>query len=228
MIRINELKFFYGEKPAIDIEQVSFDNGIAHGIAGLNGAGKTTLFNLLAAYHKPASGSILMNNTPLKRQDVCFLETENFFYSNITGREYLKIFPASNSNFNLDEINKLFQLPLDFLIESYSTGMKKKLAILSVVQQDKPVYVFDEPFNGLDLESNQILKLIISKLLEKGKTIFISSHILQPLTESCQMIHILQEGKITRSFPKNEFGNIENILFGDFNMQTEKIISKYV
>ena len=81
---------------------------------------------------------------------------------------HLEIFPATNLQFDLEKLNRLLQIPLHQLIENYSTGMKKKLALLAVLKQDKPIYIFDEPFNGLDLESNNVLELILDNLKEKA------------------------------------------------------------
>lgn len=74
----------------------------------------------------------------------------------MTGREYLDLFPAGTNGFKTDNWQQLFHIPLDDITENYSTGMGKKLALLAVLKQDKPIVVLDEPFNGLDLESAHI------------------------------------------------------------------------
>src|SRR6218665_3949262 len=188
MIKISNLLFQYDKRPVIHIGEASFETSRVHGIVGLNGAGKTTFFNLLAHYLKADEGQIIYNNKPLSRQDIAYLETSNFFYSNITGAEYLKIFPVTNKSFQLEKLNELFQLPLQEIAESYSTGMKKKLALLAILQQDKPIYILDEPFNGLDMETNRVLEMMLENLKQKGKTVFISSHILAPLLTGCDDI----------------------------------------
>ena len=73
-----------------------------HGIIGLNGAGKTTFFNLLANALKPSTGTILLEGHSIQRKDVCYLETNNYFYSGITGKEYLALFPQTNARFSLE------------------------------------------------------------------------------------------------------------------------------
>lgn len=225
MINISNLLFRYDKKPVIDIAEASFGTNMVHGIVGLNGAGKTTFFNLLAHYLKADQGQIRYNDRPLARQDIAYLETSNFFYSNITGAEYLKIFPVTNKSFQLEKLNELFQLPLPEIAESYSTGMKKKLALLAILQQDKPIYILDEPFNGLDMETNRILEMILENLKQKGKTIFISSHILSPLLTGCDEIHILQKGRFQKSFSKPQFIHIEQELFDDFNKRAGDIVN---
>ena len=161
---------------------------------------------------------------PITSKDIGFLETGNYFYSSLTGAEYLNIFPATNTRFDLTALNTLMQLPLDEVTEAYSTGMKKKLALLAIIRQDKPVYIFDEPFNGLDLETNRAVEIIIDTLKAKGKTIFISSHILSPLIATCDEIHLLRHGNFETSYTGASFNEIEADLFSDFNEKTKVIV----
>ena len=164
MIQLNALSKGFSDKKIFKKTSFDFLTGNCHGIIGLNGAGKTTLFNLFSSYLKPDEGNILFNNHPMVKADVLYLETNNYFYPYLTGKEYLDIFPETNSGFRLEELNTIFQLPLNQLVDSYSTGMKKKLALLAILKHERPIYIFDEPFNGLDLESNHVLELIIKNL----------------------------------------------------------------
>jgi ABC-2 type transport system ATP-binding protein len=225
MIRLLELKMLFKQKCVLDCPAITFEAGQVHGIIGLNGAGKTTLFNILSTFLKPTEGKALIGDNKIKRQDILFLETNNFFYSNLTGREYMAIFPATNTNFDLDAINHLLQVPLNQVTESYSAGMKKKLALMAIIKQDKPIYIFDEPFNGLDLESGKVLELIIETLKAKGKTIFISSHILSPLLTLCDQVHLLQNGVFIKKYSQKHFDNIDKDLFASFSKDAGEIIS---
>lgn len=137
--------------------------------------------------------------------------TENYFYRKITGHEYLQLF--KNKDFLTGKWNELFLLPLDDLVDSYSSGMKKKLALMGVLKQDKPVMILDEPFNGLDTESSRILRMILLKLKEQNKTIIITSHIIERLTNLCDSIHFLEKGKIKFSKTKTEFAVFEKEIF---------------
>jgi ABC-2 type transport system ATP-binding protein len=212
MITINNLTVAYNkEKNVIDGLDLVFSANDIHGIVGLNGAGKTTLFNAVFGLKKADSGNILYNNRDITKKYIAYLPTENYFYSNITGREYLALF--HNSAFDVEEWNKLFLLPLDQIIDYYSTGMKKKLALLGVVKQNKPIVMLDEPFNGLDIEMCRIVRLILLRLKETGKTIIISSHILETLTNVCDYIHYIENGKIKYAKPKTEFAALEKELF---------------
>jgi ABC-2 type transport system ATP-binding protein len=217
MLTIEKLTVSYGEHLVLDELSVSMPVSCVHGLVGMNGAGKTTLLNTMAGFIKPGKGSILMSGTPLNRGDLSFLETESFFYSHITGREYLGLFKPAPGVPGIDEWNRMFRLPLDQLIESYSSGMKRKLALAGVLRQDKHLVIFDEPFNGLDIESSRLLSMIIARLKERGKTILVTSHILGSLTGICDQIHLLRNGRIMFSRDKENFNNLEQEIFKDLD-----------
>ncbi|HMQ49725.1 MAG TPA: ATP-binding cassette domain-containing protein [Saprospiraceae bacterium] len=215
MIDISDISFNYGDKPVLKGVSIAFESGKIHGIVGLNGSGKTTFFKLLAKMLRPQSGQILWNAQPITRLNTAFLETENYFYPKLTGREYLAIFKQSNPRFQLDAFQAIFALPLDKLIEYYSAGMKKKLALLAILKQDKPIYIFDEPFNGLDMESAKILELTLRAMTNPNRVILIASHILAPLLHVCDEIHLLQAGLFQRSYAAESFHQIESALFSE-------------
>ncbi|MFZ4520894.1 MAG: ATP-binding cassette domain-containing protein [Bacteroidales bacterium] len=215
MIEIENLIVAYGDHRVLNGLSVAWHNKAIHGLVGMNGAGKTTLLNTMAGFLKPGSGTILMDGVSLGRTALSYLETENFFYSNITGREYLGLFSAPAVSQGIDEWNQLFRLPLDELIEGYSSGMKRKLALAGVLRQEKPLVILDEPFNGLDLEASRLLSLIIARLKERGSTVLVTSHILGSLTGICDHIHLLSNGKIVLSRDRENFANLEKEIFRD-------------
>jgi len=212
MISINQLVVSYQiDKPVLDGLRLKMEENKIHGIVGLNGSGKTTLLNTIFGLKRPISGIVLFQGKKASKKDISYLVTENYFYSNITGREYLQLF--KNKAFITAKWNELFLLPLDDLINSYSNGMKKKLALMGTLKLNKPIIILDEPFNGLDIESARILRMILLKLKEQGKTIIITSHIIETLTNLCDAIHFLENGKIKFSKPKSEFEAFEKEIF---------------
>ncbi|MDO9256778.1 MAG: ATP-binding cassette domain-containing protein [Bacteroidales bacterium] len=225
MINIQNLTFSFSDHKVLNDITIDFQPNQVYGIVGLNGAGKTTFFNVLSTTLKAQTGTIKRNGNPVTNKEIAYLETVNYFYSRITGNEYLKIFKQTNPNFNLNSLQEFMKLPLDDLIETYSTGMKKKLALLGVLKQDKQLFLLDEPFNGLDLETNKILELIITTLKEKGKTVFVSSHIIDPLLTVCDQIHYLENGKFAKSFDRDNFHHIEDELFKKLKAEAKTIIS---
>lgn len=228
MINIQGLTVRFNDHEVLKNINIGFEQNLIHGIVGLNGAGKTTFFNVLAKTLSPNNGTVNQNGTALNIKDTAYLETNNFFFSRITGNEYLKIFKQTNVQFNLTALQEYFKLPLDELIENYSTGMKKKLALLAVLKQDKLIFILDEPFNGLDLETNKVLEIIIRSLKQKQKTVFVSSHIIEPLLTTCDCIHLLENGCFVKTYLKDEFGKIEDELFGKLKFEADQVISKSI
>jgi ABC-2 type transport system ATP-binding protein len=226
MITINNITVSYNKNEVINNLNLSLSNNTINGIVGLNGAGKTTLLNAIFGLKKYKQGKILWNNNKLSKKHISFLPTENFFYSNITGREYLNLF--KNQSFDINKWNKLFLLPLDNIIDNYSTGMKKKLALFGILKQDKPIMILDEPFNGLDIEMSRIIRLILLKLKDVGKTIIITSHIVETLTNLCDYIHLLEDGKIKYSKEKNEFTEFEREIFKSIEDKNTVLISELI
>lgn len=225
MITIDKVSVSYRkDKRVIESLDLTLSNGTINGIVGLNGAGKTTLLNALYGLKSIDCGQINWNGMKLTKKDVSYLVTEPFFYSNITGDEYLSLF--RNNSFNTQKWSELFHLPLDQIVDEYSTGMKKKLAVLSVIKQDKPILILDEPFNGLDIESCRIIRSIILGLKERNKTIIVTSHIIETLTNLCDYIHYLEGGKIKYSKEKNEFKEFERELFEKIENNSIKLISE--
>lgn len=209
MLIIKDLNFGFTNKPILQNINISFEGGSIYGILGLNGAGKTTLFRTIYNYYTPQQGMISYNERPLLKEQISFLETENFFYPYIKGIEYLQL--ATEGKVEDSEImqwNELFELPLHDLTETYSTGMKKKLAFLGVLLQKRNVVILDEPFNGIDLETSERLFIIIKKLKESGKTILLSSHIMSALTQLCTEIIHLKEGKILKTYLPSEYDEL--------------------
>ena len=227
MITINNLTISYNRnQKIIDKLDLTLEEGLIHGIVGLNGAGKTTLLNTLFGLLKPKEGTVLYQKQKFDKKSVAYLVTENFFYPNITGREYLALF--KNNEFDIEQWNKLFSLPLDAIIDGYSTGMKKKLALIGILKQNKPIVILDEPFNGLDIETCRIIRMILLRMKEQGKTILITSHILETLTNLCDFIHYLEGGKIKYSKDRYGFSEFERDVFQRIENENIDLIKELI
>jgi len=92
---------------------------------------------------------------------------------------------------------------------TYSTGMRKKLALTAILLQGNDFFILDEPFNGVDIQSNIIITEIILKLKELDKIVLISSHIFSTLSDTCDEIHLMSNGSIVKSVQKEEFLALE-------------------
>ena len=208
MIKIKELSKLFGNKEVLKNLSMEFSTGNVYGIVGENGAGKTTLFRCIAGLES-YSGEIISDVMPLKNH-LGLLLTEPFFFSMMTGGEYIRLLCNARGKTNVDIDSKnIFDLPLDQYASTYSTGMKKKLAITAILLQENEYFILDEPFNGVDIQSNIILTEIILKLKELNKIVIISSHIFSTLSDTCDEIHLLRKGEQIKSVNKTGFKDLE-------------------
>lgn len=208
MIKIESLSKSYGSNQVLSNINLTFEKGKVYGIVGENGSGKTTLFKCITGIEKH-NGIISSDLQPLK-DNIGYLQTEPFYFSKITGREYIQLLCNARSKKieNLDNKN-IFELPLNQYASTYSTGMKKKLALTAILLQENQYYIFDEPFNGVDIQSNIIILDILRELKEIGKTLIISSHIFSTLNDICDEILLLKNGQFSKKVYKEDFEKLE-------------------
>ena len=226
MLKIENLEAAYGEKKVLDGFELQCETGSINGIIGRNGAGKTTFFKCLYGMMKATAGQIRFQGEPLGPTSIAYLETHNYFYPFLKGEEYLKLATHRNSSFDIQAWNKFFNLPLGELVENYSTGMKKKLALLGTIGQQRPILLLDEPFNGVDFETVETIYIILNHLREKGKTILLTSHVLPTLTEVCNQISWLKEGRIETSFVQAEFPDLRQKIKSEFQQDMDEVLSQ--
>lgn len=208
MIQINGLTKKYGSKLILQQISLEFSKGKVYGIVGENGAGKTTLFRCIAGLENH-QGIITAEHTPLKNH-LGLLLTEPFFFSKLTGKEYIRLLCNARGKTDIDIDQKnIFDLPLHQYASTYSTGMKKKLAITALLLQGNDYFILDEPFNGVDIQSNMLLTEVILKLKELNKIVLISSHIFSTLRDTCDEIHVLQQGELIKTVQKTAFNDLE-------------------
>ncbi len=187
MIQLVEISKAFGSHVVLDRLSFTFEDNKVYGIVGKNGSGKTTLFHCMTGLES-CKGEIVSERRPLKNH-IGYLPTELFFYKLMTGMEYVQ-FVCNARNQKIENIaaRNIFELPLNDYISTYSTGMKKKLALFAILLQDVPYYIFDEPFNGIDFQSSVLVFDIIKALKQRGKTVIMSSHIYTNLTQTCDEI----------------------------------------
>jgi ABC-2 type transport system ATP-binding protein len=204
MISIHSLQKSYGSNKVLKGIDLQLEPGVIHGIVGENGAGKTTLFKCIAGLESN-EGKIDYAKGNL-RNVTGFLPTNPYFLSKITGAEYLQLL-CNARNIQIDDMasQNIFELPLKQYADTYSTGMKKKLALTAILMQKNEVFVLDEPFNGVDIHSNIVIKEVLDKLRQLGKIVVLSSHIFSTLDETCDHLHYLKQGLISQSAVRGGF-----------------------
>lgn len=208
MIAVKGLSKIYGANEVLKNINIQFDKGNVYGIVGENGAGKTTLFRCIADLES-YEGEISSNPNPIKNH-LGLLLTDPFLFQKITGKEYIQLL-CNARNIAITEIEdrNIFYLLLNQYASTYSTGMKKKLALTAIFLQSNDYFILDEPFNGVDLQSNIIITEIIHKIKTLDKTVIISSHIFSTLSDTCDEIHLLNNGCFIKSVQKKDFQELE-------------------
>jgi ABC-2 type transport system ATP-binding protein len=208
-VEVKDLSKVYGSKEVLKDISMKLEGGMVYGLVGENGSGKTTLFKCIAGL-EDFSGELSSDLSTLKNH-IGLLLTEPFFLSKITGREYIILMcDARGQSYTDVDKKNVFDLPLDNYASTYSTGMKKKLAILAILMQGNDFLILDEPFNGVDAQSNILISEIIKELKQLGKTVLISSHILSSLTDLCDEIFLLDQGKIKGVYEQADFDLLES------------------
>ena len=211
MLEVRNLNVSFKNQKVLQDFNLNIENGEIVGILGKNGAGKTTFFESLYRSVK-FSGEVILENQHLKREQISYLETENYFYPYITGKEYLSYFKEISNSKYIELIEK-FNLPLNKFVQYYSSGMQKKLALIGMLLLDKTINILDEPFNGVDFEGVHILYDIIGNLKSENKIVIVSSHIIETLFHTCDKIAILQNGQIEKIYEKSEYEQLQNFKF---------------
>ncbi len=208
MIRLQGVSKFFDSHQVLRDINLELHAGKVYGIVGQNGAGKTTLFRCVAGLES-FHGAIHSELEPLKNH-IGFLQTEPYFIDKLTGEEYIYLF-CNARHLEIPDIKtqNIFDLPLTQYASTYSTGMKKKLALTAILLQKNNVFILDEPYNGVDIQSNILITEIILRLKAVGKTILISSHIFSSLNAICDEIFLLQSGAIEKRVLKDEFSTLE-------------------
>jgi ABC-2 type transport system ATP-binding protein len=208
MLELKDLCKSFGSKKVLKGISAVFLPGKVYGIVGENGAGKTTLFRCIADLVS-FEGDIRKEPADFNHH-LGFLQTNNLLLPMMTGREYLRLLTRARHR-SVDDLDhrNVFDLPLDEYARNYSTGMQKKLALLGVLLQGNRFLILDEPFNGVDIQSNIIIAEIIQELRRMGKTVLISSHIFSTLSDTCDEIHLLRNGRFVKSAGPDDFAELE-------------------
>ncbi len=194
--------------------------GEIFGLVGPNGAGKTTTLKMICGLIAPTAGRISVNGIDVARQPedaqqfIGYLADFFSLYDDLTVREYLEYFARAYKMgqaaipARIDEVIRRIGLESkrDAMIHGLSRGMKQRLGIGRAVIHDPLLLILDEPAAGLDPKARVELKDLLRDLHGKGKTIFITSHILSDLEEVCTSIALIENGRLLRA------GRLEEIM----------------
>ena len=208
-ISIRSLTKRYGNVLAVNNLSLDAIQGEILGFLGLNGAGKTTTIRILLDLLRPSSGnaSILGHDCQTDglqaRLNIGYLPGEMGIYSDLTGREVLDLLAGLNGH-AIDkprrrELQERLEFPDSDLrrrLREYSTGMKRKLGLIQAFQSDPQLLILDEPTEGLDpLMQESFYKLLVD-VKQRGRTVFMSSHVLSEVERVCDRIALVRKGEL--------------------------------
>ena len=208
-ISLNSLSKRYGKLVAVKDFSLEVRQGEIFGFLGLNGAGKTTTIRILLDLLRPTSGSahVLGHNcqseSSIVRSLSGYLPGEFGFYSDMSGSATLdflarlckqKIDPGYREQ--LEDRLEFSRSDLRRKIREYSTGMKRKLGLIQAFQSDPALLILDEPTEGLDPLMQESFYELLAEVKKKGRTVFMSSHVLSEVERVCDRIAVVRQGEI--------------------------------
>ncbi|MEK7397599.1 MAG: ABC transporter ATP-binding protein [Candidatus Poribacteria bacterium] len=248
MIETNKLTKKYGDLIAVSELDLQVKSGEIFVFLGSNGAGKTTTIKILTGLLLPTSGSAEIDGfdvvkSPIEVKKITgYLPDEPFLYNKLTGREFLQFIAdmrgIQKKRDRIDKFLELFELKgsADELIEGYSLGMKKKIAIGAALLHDPKVLFLDEPTGGLDPKSAKTMKDLLLDIRQRGTTVFMTTHILEIAERMCDRVGIIDHGKLIRvgtidelrQEAQNGSGSLEDIFLELTGKTEEQEIAQFL
>ena len=218
MIKVIGLTKYYGSKPAAKDISFEVQIGEVFGLLGTNGAGKSTTIKMLCGLLKPTRGSIKIGEVDLQRMPLKakslmgYLPENPLIYDKLTGAETLELIGKLRklSNNMIKQRVKYYSETLGLgeqiyhEVGTYSKGMRQKLAIAMTLIHDPEMILLDEPASGLDPKYTTLLKDWIRNLSANGKTILLSTHIIEMAETLCNRIGVIDQGKLMALGTVNE------------------------
>lgn len=211
----------FGSLRAVDGLDLCVERGAFFGFLGPNGAGKSTTIKMLTGLLAPTAGSAQVLGRDLAREPldikrrIGVVPEEFCLFENLTAREYLtfiarmyrvpKRLVAERSE-ELMALMGLVELEKTLVLE-FSHGMKKKLALAAALIHDPELLFLDEPFEGIDAIMSRSIRVILDRCVQRGATIFLTSHILDIVEKLCTHVGIIAEGKLVAQGSLSEFAS---------------------
>ncbi|MDI6849444.1 MAG: ABC transporter ATP-binding protein [Candidatus Saccharicenans sp.] len=203
-----KLGFILKKKPVLKGVSFHVNEGEIFGYLGPNGAGKTTTIKCILNLIFPDSGRITIfgedSLKPRARQNIGFLPENPYFYDYLTGREFLAFYAdllGIHGQLREEKIKYFLKLvgmerAADLQLRKYSRGMLQRIGLAQALLNDPALVILDEPMGGLDPIGRKEFRDIIVNLKKEGKTVFLSSHILQDIEMICDRVAIILAGEI--------------------------------
>jgi ABC-2 type transport system ATP-binding protein len=225
LVSIVELSKHFSGVAALEELHLSLFAGEVVGLLGPNGAGKTTTLKVLLGLLKPSAGraSILgldcMADAHKVKEQVGFMPDEPQFYDYLTGRETLDFvigvrgLDVKDSWAYLNGLAEALELSahLPALTSSYSLGTKKKLALLCALAHRPRVLLLDEPTNGLDPQTAQRVRSLLTDEARRGGAVLLSTHLLDMADRLCDRMYVVHRGRMVAEGTRQEVRSVAGV-----------------
>ena len=212
MIEIKNVTKKYGDNVALNNVSFKVDDGCVFAFIGHNGAGKTTLIKAITGIHDFDEGDILINGKSIKKdaieckKEMAFVPDNPELYENMKAIDFINFIcdmyevDYETRKNNIDKYAKMFEMEdhLNETIDSFSHGMKQKIALISALSHNPQILIMDEPFVGLDPKAVFDIKQVMNEMVKEGKTIFFSTHILDVAEKLCSKVAIIKQGRLVK------------------------------
>jgi len=208
-ISVRGLTKRFGRLTAIKDLSLDVHPGEIFGFLGLNGAGKTTTIRILLDLLRPNGGTATVLGHDCQRDGlrvrsaIGYLPGEAGLYGDMTGREVLDLTGRLQGRGvepryrrRLQDGLELCDADLRRKLREYSTGMKRKLCLIQAFQSDPPLLILDEPTEGLDPLMQESFYNLLSEVRSRGRTVFMSSHVLSEVVRVCERIGLIRKGEL--------------------------------
>ncbi|MHC4575702.1 MAG: ABC transporter ATP-binding protein [Planctomycetota bacterium] len=216
-IRTSGLTKYYGSSLGVLDLDLTVKQGESFGFLGPNAAGKTTTIRIFLDFIRASSGRARLFgldshlHSSKIRARIGYLPGEYGMYEEMRGFEYLRFFGALRGYGKpplRDRLIEIFGLDISKRIKSYSHGTKQKLAVVQAFMHDPELLILDEPTIGLDPLMQQRFYELLVEMKNRGKTIFLSSHILSEVEKVCDRVGILKQGRLVATHEISEIKKV--------------------
>jgi ABC-2 type transport system ATP-binding protein len=205
LLQTENLTKRYGSFTALDDLTFSVAPGEVVGLLGPNGSGKTTALRLVLGFLRPTRGRASVaghdcwSDSVNARRQVAYLPGELRLYENMTGRQIIRFLGklrGERTDGEVDVLARKFEIDIDRPLANLSSGMKRKVALLTVLVPRTPLVIMDEPTNALDPTMRDLLLAQVALARGRGQAVLFSSHVLAEVERVCDRVAILQRGRL--------------------------------
>lgn len=202
-MKVEQLSFGYGRKTVLERITFKIPHGQIIGLIGENGSGKSTLLKLLAGILTPTSGKVTLNEEKITRRmasKIAYQPDIDLFYEKLTGNQVFELYASQFEDFSIEKANEIaafLEVPTNIKLGKLSKGNRGRIKLATFIARDAEIYLFDEPFAGLDpLARESLMKAIIRFINTEHCSVILSTHEVNEVEPILDQVILLKDGHI--------------------------------